>query len=272
MTILPSTEHVRLQLKGPVLWAFLDRPDARNALSQQMTSSLLATFDAIRDDRSIRVVVLRGTNGIFCSGGDLKNMNASGQTPPQGAPDPLKDSNRRYGRLMETIDTAPQAVIAAVEGPAFGGALGLVCTSDVAIARADAQFSISEATLGIVPAAISPFLVRRIGLTLARRLAVTGARFDGAAAEGYGIVSVAESNPERFDALIVDTINAVLRCAPEAIAETKRLLHRAAGTMPLEQMLDLAAESFTASVRGAEGREGTTAFIEKRKPAWAVKL
>lgn len=272
MTTLPKTEHVRLEHKGPVLWVYLDRPDAKNALSAQMTSSLLATFEAIRHDRAIRVVVVRGTNGIFCSGGDLKNMNASGSAPPPGAPDALRESNRRYGKLMETMNAAPQAIIAAIEGPAFGGALGLVCTSDVAIARTDAQFSISETTLGIVPAAISPFLVERIGLTLARRLAVTGARFDGAAAERYGVVSVAEPDPARFEALIADTINAVLRCAPEAVAETKRLLHRAAGTMPLAEMLDLAAESFAASVRGPEGREGTTAFMAKRKPAWVVKV
>lgn len=271
-TKLPSTEHVRLALKGPVLWTYLDRPDAKNALSAQMTSSLLATFEAIRHDRAIRVVVIRGTNGIFCSGGDLKNMNASGAAPQPGAPDALRDSNRRYGKLMETIDTAPQAVIAAIEGPAFGGALGLVCTSDVAIARADAQFSISEATLGIVPAAISPFLVQRIGLTLARRLAVTGARFDGTKAEHYGIVSLAEADPDRFEALITETINSMLRCAPEAIAETKRLLHRAVGATPRAEMLDLAADSFVASVRGPEGREGTTAFMGKRKPAWVVKV
>jgi len=272
MTTLPKTEHVRLEQKGPVLWAWLERPDAKNALSAQMTASLLATFDAIHEDRAIRVVVLRGANGIFCSGGDLKTMSASGATPPPGTPDPLKQSNRRFGALLETANAAPQAVIAAIEGPAFGGALGLVCVSDIALARADAQFSISEATLGIVPAAISPFLVERIGLTTARRLAVTGARFDGTAAERYGIVSATAADAASFEALLVETINAVLRCAPGAIAETKRLLHRARDTMPLPQMLDLAAESFAAAVRGPEGREGTTAFVEKRKPAWAAKV
>jgi isohexenylglutaconyl-CoA hydratase len=272
MTTLPNTEHVRLDRNGPVLWVWLDRPDARNALSAPMTSSLMATFQAIRDDRTIRVVVIRGANGIFCSGGDLKSMNASGVAPAPGTPDPLKESNRRFGRLLDKIDAAPQVVIAAVEGPAFGGALGIVCVADVAIARADAQFSISETTLGIVPAAISPFLVARVGLTLARRLAVTAARFDGAAAAGFGLVSAAEGDPARFESLLRETINAVLRCAPEAVAETKRLLHRAAGGMPRSQMLDLAAESFAAAVRGAEGREGTSAFIEKRKPAWVAKV
>jgi len=272
MTTLPTTEHVRLDLRGPVLWAWLERPDARNALSPQMTSSLIATFEAIRDDRTIRVVVIRGAGGIFCSGGDLKSMNASGAAPQTGSPDPLKESNRRFGRLLELVNAAPQAVIAAVEGPAFGGALGLVCVSDVAIARSDAQFSISETTLGIVPAAISPFLVQRVGLTTARRLAVTGARFDGAQAERYGVASATAGTPEAFEAALTDTINGILRCAPGAVAETKRLLHRAAGTMPLPQMLDLAAESFVAAVRGPEGREGTTAFVEKRKPSWAVKV
>jgi isohexenylglutaconyl-CoA hydratase len=237
-----------------------------------MVNELRATFDAIRDDREIRVVVLRGVGGNFCAGGDIKSMQGSGAPPAPGAIDEVKASNRRFGAMLETIDGAPQPVIAGVEGFAIGGGFGLACVADITIVLADALFAMSEVTLGLVPAAISPFVVRRIGLTAARRLGVTGARLTGSQARDVGIAHLVAPDSAALDAAIMQEINQILKCAPAAVAETKRLMHSAAGPTPLPALLDAAAESFVAALRGPEGREGAAAFVEKRKPAWLAKV
>jgi isohexenylglutaconyl-CoA hydratase len=272
MSTLPATKHIRLQPQGPVLHLWLNRPEARNALSATMVREISETFAAIHDDRSVRVVVMRGAGGTFCAGGDIKNMQASGNAPPPGAEDELKASNRRYGGMLEMVNAAPQAVIAVVEGHAMGGGIGFASVADITIAHADAIFAMSEALLGVVPAAISPFVVQRVGLTVARRLAVTAARFDAQQAHDLGFVHVIAADVVALEIATTDAVNQVLKCGPEAIAETKRLMLRASGPTPLPTLLDLAAESFAGAVRGAEGREGTRAFVEKRKPAWVTRV
>ena len=272
MAELPDTAHIKLEAQGPVLRLWLNRPESRNALSGRMVQEISATFEAIRDDRSVRVVVLRGAGGTFCAGADIKNMAVVTQAPPAGAGDDLQQSNRRFGLMLETVNSAPQAVVAAVEGYAMGGGFGLACVADVTIAAEDARFAMTEVTLGVVPAAISPFVVRRIGLTAARRFGVSGARLTGTQAREVGIAHLAVQAAEALDAAVTDAINQILQCAPEAVAETKRLMLRAAGPAPLSELLDQAAESFVRAVRSPEGREGTKAFVEKRKPAWAMKV
>ena len=157
-----------------MLHLWLDRPEMRNALSPQMVREIKATFAAITNDRSVRVVVLRGAGSTFCAGGDIKSMLAAGEAPPPGATDELKENNRRFGAMLEAVNSAPQVVIAAVEGYAMGGGFGLACVADFTIATADARFAMSEVLIGVVAAAISPFVVQRIGLTAARRLGVSG--------------------------------------------------------------------------------------------------
>ncbi len=266
-----SQTHIRLERKGPVLHLWLNRPEVKNALSAQMVREIQATFDAIRDDRSVRVVVIRGAGGTFCAGGDIKNMQAA-SAPEPGAVDETRAGNRRYGAMLQTIDEAPQATIAVVEGAALGGGIGFASTADITIAKADAQFAMTEVMLGVVPAAISPFVVRRIGLTAARRVAVSGARLDGHAAKAFGFVHEVAETTEMLEALIAATINQILKCAPGAVAETKRLMLRAATAMPMTELLDHAADSFAAAVRSDEGHEGTSAFVDKRKPSWVEKI
>lgn len=275
MTELPDTGHIRLEAQGPVLRLWLNRPELRNAMSSQMVREILATFAAIRQDRNVRVVVLRGAGGTFCAGADLKSLAGAAEAPPAATADAAGDreqSNRRFGLMMETVDSAPQAVIAAVEGYAMGGGFGLACVADITIATEDARFAMTEATLGLVPAAISPFVVRRIGLTAARRFGVSGARLTGEQAREVGIAHLTVKSAAALGAAVTDAINQILQCAPEAVAETKRLMLRAAGPAPMPELLDQAAESFARAVRGEEGREGTRAFVEKRKPAWVMRI
>lgn len=275
MTELPDTGHIRLEAQGPVLRIWLNRPELRNAMSSQMVREILATFAAIREDRNVRVVVLRGAGGTFCAGADLKSLAGAAEAPPAATADAagdLEQSNRRFGLMMETVNSAPQAVIAAVEGYAMGGGFGLACVADITVATEDARFAMTEVTLGLVPAAISPFVVRRIGLTAARRFGVSGARLTGEQAREVGIAHLTVKSAAALDATVTDAVNQILQCAPEAVAETKRLMLRAAGPAPMPELLDQAAESFARAVRGEEGREGTRAFVEKRKPAWVMRI
>ena len=271
-SLLPATTHIRLEREGPVLRLWLNRPETRNALSGDMVREIQATLDAVRDDRSVRVIVVRGAGGTFCAGGDIKNMQASGAAAVAGATDELRAGNRRYGAMLAAMNEAPQAVIAVVEGAAMGGGIGFASVADITIAMADAQFAMTEVMLGIVPAAISPFVVRRIGLTAARRFAVSGARLDGRAARDVGFVHEVADDAVKLEALVTAQITQILKCAPGAVAETKRLMLRAATSMPMTELLEHAADSFAAAVRGPEGREGTAAFVEKRKPHWVEKV
>jgi isohexenylglutaconyl-CoA hydratase len=272
MAELPQTSHIKLDLRGGVLHLWLNRPERRNALSAQMVDEIAATFAAIAADRSVRIVVLRGAGGTFCAGGDIANMSVARASPSPGAPDELRDNNRRFGAVLEAINCAPQAVIAAVEGHAMGGGFGLACVADVTITTADARFALSEATIGVVAAAVSPFVVQRIGLAEARRLGVTAVRIDGTEGAAIGLAHLVVKNSAALDAAVRDACDQVLKCAPQAIAATKRLMLRAAGSDAVGELLDDAAASFAASVRGTEGREGTAAFVEKRKPSWVTQV
>lgn len=269
---LPATTHIRLERDGPILRLWLNRPDVRNALSADMVREIQATFDAIRDDRDVRIVVIRGAGGTFCAGGDIKNMSTASAPPPAGAIDELKAGNRRYGAMLLTIDEARQAVIAVVEGAAMGGGIGFASVADITLALESAQFAMSEVMLGVVPAAISPFVVRRIGLTAARRFAVSGAKLSGREARDIGFAHEVCADAAALEVQLTATINQILKCAPDAVAETKQLMLRAATAVPLTELLDRAADSFAAAVRSPEGREGTTAFVEKRKPNWVAKV
>ena len=266
---LPECAHLKLALRGANLHVTLDRPESRNALTEEMVRELLAVIDAIAGDRGVRSIVLRGAGGTFCAGGDIKGFRASfsAPLPADGAPDPIAVNNRRFGEFMARINAVPQTVVAVVEGSAFGGGLGIVCAADVAICRADTRFALSETGLGIPPAQIAPFLVQRIGLTSARRLALTGARFDGREAARLGLAHFVCENDAAMAQRLDEVLEQIGRCAPGANAATKAIL-LASTEQPLRQVLDGAAQAFADALRGAEGREGVAAFLEKRKPSW----
>ena len=147
----------------------------------------------------------------------------------------------------------------------------MVCVSDIAIAREDARFGMPEVTLGIVPAQISPFITRRIGQTQARRLALTAASINGQEAAAIGLVHQACADTVALDAALAAVLARMARCAPGAIAATKKLI-ALTGTLPIEEHLDVAARSFVEASRGTEGREGATAFREKREPQWGTGI
>jgi len=266
---LPRCQTLQLNQQGPHLHVTLNRPESRNALTEEMVRELLAVIDAITDDRDVRSVVLRGAGGTFCSGGDIKGFQASfsASAPAGGERDPIAVNNRSFGEFMTRMNTLPQTVVAVVEGSAYGGGLGLVCVSDVAICHADTRFAISETGLGIPPAQIAPFIAQRIGLTQARRLALTGERFDGREAGRLGLVHFVCDDAAGMEQRLAQVLENIGRCAPGANAATKAIL-LASTEQPLAQVLDDASQAFADALRGPEGREGVNAFLEKRRPAW----
>jgi len=253
-----------------VLHVTLSRPDVRNAMNLRMVEELGAAFERIRGDRGVRAVVLRGAGGNFCAGGDLKEM-APGAEPERTAgagASSWEDYNRAFGRTIAQVDGAPQVVIALLEGAVLGGGLGLACAADLTLAEAGALFGLPETTRGIPPAQIAPYVVRRVGLAQARRLALLGQRFGAEEAARLGVVHQVVKGAAALEEASRAGLAAVRRCAPGANAVTKELLAAAAREEP-GALVDRAARAFAEALTGPEGREGTLAFAEKRPPGWA---
>jgi isohexenylglutaconyl-CoA hydratase len=262
-------ESLIVERVGPVLEVTLNRPEVRNALSQTMVRELADTFQQARDDAGVRVVVLMGAGGNFCAGGDLKGMSERGAPAGEGDQS-IAASNRRFGTLLEVVDTLPKAVIALIEGATMGGGVGLLSVSDWAIAERGAQIGTPEVTVGLVPAQIAPFVVRRVGYTQARRMAAYGLRLDAQEALRLGLVHELADGRDDLMSKGAAAVNQVLRCAPEAVAETKKLV-RASAHEPLGPVLDDASHVFAAALAG-NAKEGIRAFQEKRRPAWVDKI
>ncbi len=269
MSALPETKTLLTRLEAGVLHITFNRPESRNSMSPEMLADIEIVFDAIAPDRTVRAVVLRGAGGHFCSGADLKSMLAGGMKPPApGEPDLIANMNRSFGTMLRHVQNAPQVVIAICEGAVLGGGFGLACVSDIAFAHADSKFGLPETTRGLPPAQIAPFVVERIGLTQARRLALTGAQFRGAEALQLGLVHEGFASEDELQIKLAAVIQKVLGCAPEANALTKAILLQV-GKLDLDRVLDDAAAKFAACARGPEAPEGISAFIQKRNPKWA---
>lgn len=268
---LPLLTDIFLEQRQSTAVATLNRPQAKNALNTAIIDSLFSLCDWLTENRNVRVLVLRGAGGTFCSGGDIKEfaaqLTASDQAP--GEVDPVETGNRRFGDLLLKLDALPQVVVSVVEGAAFGGAMGFIAISDVAIAANDAKFSLSETTLGLIPAQIGPFVVRKIGLFNARRLALTGQRFGVEDALRNGLIDQV-AGPEGVAAALAETLNAIGRCEPSANAATKRIFNSAAQSVDPGQ-LDAAARDFATLLRGA-GRRGAAAFAARRQPDWVESV
>jgi isohexenylglutaconyl-CoA hydratase len=265
-----SHETLIVERDGPVLKVILNRPEARNALSPTMVGELAEVFRDAHDDATVRVFVLMGAGGNFCAGGDLKGMEGRDPAGGTGA-EAMAASNRRFGAFLEMADAQPKAVIAVVEGAALGGGVGLIAIADWVIAEKAAQIGTPEVTVGIVPAQITPFLVQRIGYAQARRLATYGLRLGAEDAQRIGLVHDIADGREELATKAIAAVNQCLRCAPQAVAETKRLVQASLAERPLGPLLDEASGMFAAALAG-EGREGIRAFIEKRRPAWSETI
>jgi len=271
----PECQTLLLEQEGRVLFVRLNRPKSRNAMSFEMVKELVSIFDSLEQAKGVDIVVLRGAGGHFCAGGDIKDMASVGMAGPvDGEPtlenDVLAKANRQFGAMISKINASSLATISILEGAVLGGGFGLACVTDVAIAHKNAAFGLPETSLGVPPAQIAPFITERLGLTQARRLAVTGGRFDGIEAERIGLAHFVCENDEAIEAQLEEILMQIQKCAPSAMRQTKGLILRV-GAKDLDGLLDDAALGFSSAARGEEGKEGMMAFIEKRRPFWAQK-
>ena len=240
-------------------WITLNRPDARNALSAALVNELDAHLAAAIADPAVRCVVVTGAGSAFCAGADLKSP--PGQVVDGKAGVSLAD-------VLERIQDAPKPVIAAVNGAAFAGGLGLVAASDIVIAVDDAPMSFSEVRIGVIPAVISVVCLPKLGVHHAMKLFLTGERFSGAQAVTYGLVHLAVPRAA-FDAAVQAEIDMLRLGGPIALAESKRLVRRVP-QLPRAEAFKETGEWSARMFRSAEGAEGMAAFREKRPPAWVA--
>jgi isohexenylglutaconyl-CoA hydratase len=244
----------------------LNNPTNRNALDDEIVEDLLAACADAVGDPSLRFIVLGGSGGSFCAGGNLGGMAATlGQPLPAGEVDPLIAMNMRFGDLLHALSALPQLLIAAVDGPAFAGGFGLVCCADFVIATPRASFATPEVTLGIAPAQIAPFVWRRLGDRAARQCLLQARRFHAAQAQAIGLV---DEIAEDLNAATEAMLQSLRACAPDAVAATKRLLNQLEAHAVKDVRSD-AAQAFAASLRSPEAPEGLAAFAKKQAPSWA---
>ena len=267
MTSLPTCKDLILSRQSGVLHIYLNRPEVKNALVDGVVNELHAVLNAARDDSSLRALVIRGEGGTFCAGGDIKAFKSGLQEVPP-SDEEVARGNRSFGDLMIRINEQPQTVIMLVEGAAIGGGLGLCCVGDITIVTHDTKFRLSETSLGIPPAQIAPFVTERVGLTTARRLMLTGASFTGEDAVRYGIGHILAVDTADLDTKCNEILAQINHCAPGANAVTKSIIFEATRRSRTEA-LDFAAQGFARCMLSEEGREGVSAFVEKRKPCWA---
>lgn len=258
---------------GCMEWWRLNAPQTRNALTDEMVQALQAACVRAGNDAQLRLIVLTGSGGQFCAGGSLGSFASAIGQPWQeaAADDPLVDSNRAFGTLLQALAGLPQLLVAAVQGAAMGGGVGLVSTADVVIASSDALFATPEVTLGIVPAQIAPFVVRRMGEVRAREWLLGGQRWSAAQALEAGLVNTVlnAADAEDWNAQLQSQLSRYAQAAPGAVAATKQLLAQ----MPahsLDDLLALAAQSFAHALRGPEAAAGLQAFGSKQAAPWTM--
>jgi methylglutaconyl-CoA hydratase len=255
---------VERSFKDRIATVTMRRGDVHNAMNDLLIRDLRAAFNDLAADEKLHAVVLTGEGASFSAGADLSMMKAAALLDAaQNVNDALL-----LGGLFDTINAFPCPVIARVNGTAMGGGLGLVAVCDIAIAAENARLAFSEVKLGIAPAIISPFVVRKIGETHARVLFVTGERFSPARAREIGLVHTVVPR-EELDTAVERTLQALLTSGPRALRACKALALNVAG-MDFTAARDYTARTIAELRVSAEGQEGLRAFIEKRKPDWVT--
>lgn len=244
----------------------LNRPDKRNALSRQMLADLSQALDDLHQERDVRAVILTGAGTAFCAGMDLSEMQATAKRPQAEAWQQWHEDAVAYRELLDKMLQYPKPIIAAVNGPAVAGGVGLVVAADLVIAASEAKFSLPEPRRGIVAGIVAPLLVFRVGASHAANLLLTARSIDSLEAFRVGLVHEVVAG-EQLLGRAHDLAEEVAKGAPEAILLTKRLLNETIGEH-LGTLLSAGAAA-SATARTTEAAvEGLAAFLEKREPKW----
>ncbi|NLM92346.1 MAG: hypothetical protein GX168_05320 [Bacteroidales bacterium] len=261
---MKNFDTLALEVKDFVCTLWLARPEKRNAINRQMAAELSSFLEEAGEDPAIRVVILRGQGDFFCAGGDLQWMSKGKNLPPKDR------SGFVLADLFNSLFHFPKPLIVLVQGAAMGGALGLVACGDFVLSAQNALFSFSEVKLGLVPATISPFVIRRIGALNARQLMLTGSKINATQALQYHLADYT-GEWEQMESQALNLARELALNAPEAMKACKRLIGDVAGKEIDESLSQFTANLLSSLQESEEAIEGMSAFLEKRKPIWPVK-
>lgn len=258
------TTRIVTEKQGPVGILTLNRPEKHNAFDDELIAELTESLRSLEADDSTRVVVLSAAGRSFSAGADLNWMRRmAGYSKEENQRDAM-----HLAALMRTLAHLRKPTIARVQGPAYGGGVGLVACCDIAVASHEASFALSEAKLGLVPAVISPYVVAAIGERAARRYFLTGERFTAAEAWRLGLVHELARDNGEIDQAVGEIVDALLACGPVAQREAKDLIRAVANRPVTGELIQDTAERIARIRSSPEGREGVASFLEKRRAAW----
>jgi len=258
------TTRIVIEKQGPVGVVTLNRPEKHNAFDDELIAELTGTLRSLEADDATRVVVLSAAGRSFSAGADLNWMRRmAGYSKEDNQNDAM-----HLAALMRTLCFLRKPTIARVQGPAYGGGVGLVACCDVAVASHDASFALSEAKLGLIPAVVAPYVVAAIGERAARRYFLTGERFPAAEAWRLGLVHELVQDHAELDERIGEIVDAMLACGPVAQREAKDIIRAVANRPITSELIQDTAERIARIRSSPEGREGVASFLEKRRAAW----
>lgn len=254
---------VKVDIKDQIATVTLCNPEIHNAFNADMVSALTKAFSELSKNKEVRAIVLRGEGKSFCAGGDLKWMKS---TLSYSYEENIEDA-KKLANMFKTINECSKPVTGRVHGAAIGGGVGLVSVCDMVCAIESAIFSLSEVKIGLLPAVISPFVLRKVAPGEARRYFITSERFNATEAKRIGLISEVVSNVEEMDKKINEWISAILSGGPEAVSLCKKMVHEIP-SLDLNSALELTSKQIAERRVSKEGQEGMLAFLEKRQPSW----
>lgn len=253
---------VRLH-QNDIIKVYINRPELHNAFNSELIHELSDLGKSLQNNSEIRIVILSGHGKSFCAGADLNWMK---KTKNYSYERNIEDA-KKLGEMFHILDRLPQFVIGRINGSAIGGGTGLISICDVSVSIDKAKFGFSEVNLGLSPAVISPFVLRKIGFQKARTLFLTGEKISGKTAKEIGLINYVVSDKLELDKKVLQLVNQVYSSGPKAVAESKRLLQLIENNN-METLLDRTSELIAKLRTSTEGQEGISAFLEKRRPIW----
>ena len=248
---------------GQVATVTLQRPDLRNAFNSRSIAEITWAFDILGAEPAVRAIVLAAQGSAFCAGADLNWMRAMADYSDV---ENLADA-AELARMLTTIYHCPHPVVARVQGDVYAGGMGLVAACDIAVAVDSAQFCLSEVRLGLIPATISPYVIRAMGQNAARRYFLTAERFSAAEAHRLGFIHEVVA-AEALDVTVASLLASLTAASPHAVREAKRLVREVGGAVIDATLIADTAARIAAIRSSDQGREGVRAFLDKRKPSW----
>ncbi len=261
-------QTLEIEIKDSIFTIWLNRPNFHNAFDNRMIEEITDVFESVNELETIVAVILRGKEKSFCAGADLNWMS---DVAKNAYAENLAES-KKLAECMLKIYTCKKPTIALVHGVAMGGANGLLAACDWAYCDDNTTFSLSEVKIGIVPACISPYVVKRIGEYAARELMLTGKRIKGKEAEAFKLVNKSLESYTKMEEYVQSVIDLLKTSGPNAIKHCKDLIFNITNVLSFDEMHDYTATMIAEIRASEEGQEGMAAFLEKRKPNWVKSI